>query len=182
MNYIKKHILLVLLAMMATSGCLAQYKPGKQLSSRDVEMAADADTSRLKVHGSIFTGLYSGYGFTQSYLGAAPTLTYQASDNLWIAGTVFAVAGDRMPSYAPYRNGRPPMCPEFHPGQMGLAAYGAIVSMRYKTSKHNYWDLHLSIMNDRGGLLTPMFMNPYCPMGGYGFGMFGSFGDGIFGF
>ena len=178
MKTLRKYLvlLLMLLPMAAT---MAQYRPGKQLTSDEVELRADQDSSRLHVHASIFTGFYSGWRTTGSYMGFAPTLTYQASERLWLSGTVFAIGGSQYPSLVPYRNGRPPVYPEFCPGQIGLQALGADFSLRYKTQNNNYFTVHCSIMRDNMGLMNPYLFGP---MGYMGYGIMGHFGDYMFGF
>lgn len=158
----KSRLYLLLLAALAVmpSGW-AQYKPGRQLSTEEVEQRAEGDTSRWQVHGSLFAGVYAGGGLVGSYSGLAPRVTFQASDNLWLSGTLFAVGGQATPSLAPYRGGRPPMEPQMHPGQMGLMAYGASVDMRYKTKRDSWVDLHFTVVDDRAGLLTPYLCSPF---------------------
>ena len=156
----KKHslILLILLALLPLSGLKAQHKPGRQLTGEEVERRAEADTSQWQLHGSIYSGFYSGWGMATSYFGAAPTVTYQANDHLWLAGTAFVVGGTQM--LVPYSNGRGLQGPDFVPGQMGLLAYGGSLSMKYETKRGSNLCLHLSVVNDRAGLFAPMFSYP----------------------
>lgn len=160
--------------LLPLTGCLAQYRPGRQLTSEEVTQAADS--SRLQVHGSLFGGVFAGYGLSGSYIGAAPTLTFHAKPNLWLGGTVFFVggqAGDTR-SLAPYRNGRPPQPVEFHPGGYSLDAFGGTVSLCYKTKRNNYFDIHLTYFRDNGGTLAPLLFNPFYTSSA--FGIHGSIG------
>lgn len=156
-----RKLIIMLAAMLSMAAAMAQYKPGRQVTSEEVEQKADADSCRWDVHGSIFTGFYSGFGMHGSYYGAAPTFTYTASERLKIAATVFAVGGQNVPSYAPYRDGYVPFTPDLGFGYMGLMAYGGTISLRYKTARDRYLDFHITYVNDRGGLMSPMFMDPF---------------------
>lgn len=156
-----RKLVIMLAAMLSMATGMAQYKPGREITPEEVEQKADADSCRWDVHGSIFTGFYSGFGMHGSYYGAAPTFTYTASERLKIAATVFAVGGNNVPSYAPYRDGHAPAMTDLGFGYMGLMAYGGTISLRYKTARDRYLDFHITYINDRGGLMNPMFMDPF---------------------
>ena len=160
-----RKILPTLMLMLLCGMAQAQYTPGRELTSDEVERRADADTSQWQVHGSIFAGFYSGFGTACLYNGVAPTLTSQANDNLWLSGTLFFVGGHTPSALLPYRDGHGPVEPMFVPGQAGLLAYGASLSLRYRTRRDNYLDFHFTYVNDRSGLMTPMCLSPFSPMG-----------------
>ena len=157
-----------MLTLLAQAPAWAQRKPGHQLTYDQVDSLAALDTSRLQVHGSIFAGFWSGWGMTGSYTGATPTLTYQLKDNLWVSGTLFAIGGNTMPSLAPWRGGQPPMAPDLMMGRTGLLAYGGSLSLDYRTKRDNHFRLHLTVLDDRAGILAPYLCSPFYPSGFYG--------------
>lgn len=156
-----KKIIPLLALILLASPAWAQRKPGHQLTLDQADSLASADTSRLQVHGSIYAGFWSSCGMASSYTGAAPTLTYQLRDNLWLSGTLFAVGGHTMPSFAPWVDGQPPMAPDLMMGRTGLLAYGGSLSLDLKTKRDNHFSLHLTFVNDRAGLLSPYLFSPY---------------------
>lgn len=96
------HLLAFVAALLLSSPwCLAQRSLGQE--SRRPAPAACGDSvwqqaapaapdsiGKVDYHMSLFSGVYSGWGETHGYMGAAPTFSYRASDRLTLkAGFAF---------------------------------------------------------------------------------------------
>ena len=89
---------MLLLMLIPSAKCLAQQKDGNP-SNPDTVQTTDM-LHKFNYHVSLFSGVYSGWGETHSYMGVAPSFSYTLNER-WKLKAGFVAMSDINPNFTP---------------------------------------------------------------------------------